>query len=86
VKCYEFVEFIADYTGDGLAPGVRTAFERHLRLCSACRRYLDHYLQSLALGRRAFDADDTALPASVPEELIAGILLARRTSTGNAAS
>ncbi len=86
MKCYEFVEFIGDYAGDGLDPAVRAAFERHLSLCTACRRYLDHYRQAISLGRRAFDDDQAMLPASVPEELILGILQARRTHTGRSAS
>ena len=85
MKCYEFVEFIGDFTGDGLDPAVRAAFERHLSRCTACRRYLDHYVQAITLGRRAFDEEDVMLPASVPEELIQGILEARRASLGGLA-
>ena len=86
MKCYEFVEFIADYAGDGLDAAVRAAFERHLSRCTACRRYLDHYMQALALGRHAFDELDAPVPPSVPEELVMGILEARRTSNGGAIS
>ena len=86
MKCYEFVEFIADYTGEGLDPTVRAAFERHLSRCTACRRYLDHYQHSVALGRRAFEDDEAMLPGSVPEELVSGIMQALRASSGDAAS
>jgi anti-sigma factor RsiW len=74
VTCREFADFIADYLSGELPPGGRSAFEHHLQLCTNCQKYLAGYEAAVKLGKRAFDDDDAALPADVPEELVKAIL------------
>jgi anti-sigma factor RsiW len=77
VTCHELADFIDEYLANELPDEVRTQFEHHLRLCPNCRRYLAGYKTAVRLGKRAFDSGD-AVPPTVPEELIAAILFARR--------
>ena len=58
-------------------PRVRSAFDHHLQLCPNCQKYLAGYEETVKLGKRAFDHDDAAVPADVPEELVKAILDAR---------
>jgi anti-sigma factor RsiW len=67
-----------DYRSGELPPAVRAAFVHHLGLCPNCERYLVSYEQTVLLGRRAFDDDEAAVPAEVPEDLVTAILAARR--------
>ena len=78
MTCREFADFMMDYLLGELSSESRAEFEYHLSLCSNCRTYLAGYEESVKLGRRAFDDDDAALPAEVPEQLVHAILSARR--------
>jgi anti-sigma factor RsiW len=80
VICRELADFIADFLDGSLPDAAREPFEQHLRRCANCARYLDGYRQTVALGKRAFDDPDGALPADVPEELVDLILRSRRGS------
>jgi len=78
LTCRELADFILDYLDGGLAGDVRERFEHHLSLCSNCRRYIAAYEKTVALGRRAFeDEDSSAAQAGVPEDLINAILASR---------
>jgi anti-sigma factor RsiW len=79
VTCREFADFIADFFDDGLPAAERQAFERHLARCQNCARYLDGYRQTVALGKQAFANADGSLPSEVPDELVDGIIRARRS-------
>ena len=76
MTCREFADFMADYLSGDLHPDVLQQFVRHLELCINCQRYLTSYRETIALGKRAL-ADDGALPADVPEDLVRAILAAR---------
>jgi anti-sigma factor RsiW len=78
VTCRDFSNFILDYLSDELPRAQRAEFDRHLRLCVNCQRYLTSYQESVALGNRAFDDDDAAVPEGVPADLVRAILAARR--------
>jgi anti-sigma factor RsiW len=69
-----------DYRSGELAPAVRAAFEHHLGLCPNCQRYVVSYEETVSLGQHAFDDDEAAVPAEVPEELVKAILAARRSA------
>jgi anti-sigma factor RsiW len=66
-----------DYSSGELPPDVLALFARHLSRCVNCERYLRAYEESVKLGRRAFDDENAAVPADVPEGLIQAILAAR---------
>lgn len=78
MTCREFADFIIDYISGGLSVESRTQFEDHLSVCPNCRSYLAGYEETVRLGKRAFDDDDTAVPSEVPDELVRAILSARR--------
>jgi len=80
VTCREFADFIMGYLSAELPDETRRRFMRHLSLCDNCRAYLESYEQTVKLGARAFDDEDAAIPAAVPEDLIRAILDARRAS------
>ena len=77
MTCREFADFMMDYLSGELSSESRAAFEHHLSVCINCQRYLDSYRETIALGKQAFDDEDTLLPAEVPEELVKAILAAR---------
>ena len=78
MTCREFADFMMDYLSDELSSESRAEFEYHLSVCSNCPMYLASYRESVKLGKRAFDDEDGALPAEVPEQLVKAILAARR--------
>ena len=74
MTCREFADFMGDYLSGELPADTRAAFEYHLQLCVNCQKYLAGYEETVKLGKRAFDGDDAAVPAEVPEELVQAIL------------
>ena len=74
MTCREFADFMDDHLSGELATDVRSAFEHHLQLCPNCQKYLAGYEETVKLGKRAFDNDEAAVPADVPEELVKAIL------------
>ena len=77
VTCREFADFMAHYLSGELAPELRQPFDYHLSLCVNCERYLASYRETVALGKRAFDDENAAVPPEVPEDLVKAILAAR---------
>ena len=81
MTCREFTAFILDYLEGDLGPLVHARFEHHLTRCPTCVSYLAGYQASVALGRDAFEDDDSpAEQAGVPNSLVRGILWAVRTA------
>lgn len=80
MTCREFADFIKDYVAGELSPESRAQFEHHLSICPNCQRYLTSYEETIKLGKRAFDDEDSAVPPEVPEDLVKAILSARRSS------
>jgi anti-sigma factor RsiW len=80
MTCRELVDFLMDYQAGELAEPERDSFDRHLSVCPPCRAYLDSYLKTIEMGRRAFEADEEEVPPSVPDDLVRAILAARRKS------
>ena len=68
-----------DYSSGELSPDLQAGFERHLRLCPNCQKYLIGYEATVKLGKKAFDDEDAPVPGEVPEELVKAILAARRS-------
>ena len=80
VTCREFADFMMDYLTGEIPSESRALFEHHLSLCVNCQKYLTSYEETVKLGKRAFDDEDAALPANVPEALVKAILAARRSA------
>ena len=78
MTCREFADFMLDYLLGELPADTKARFERHLRDCVNCRRYLAGYQGAMKLGKHAFDDDAAPVPGDVPEDLVIGILEARR--------
>ena len=74
MTCQELTDFLADYVDGALPEPVQTAFEKHLAICVDCRRYVDSYRKSIAVTKSVA----RMLANDMPEELVAGILKARR--------
>ena len=74
ITCRELLEFLDSYLGNELPDDRRAEFERHLRVCPACRAYLRQYDVAIRLGKRAFAAP---APEDAPEELIRAVLRSR---------
>ena len=79
ITCREFVEFLADYLDGDLPPASLVEFEFHLIDCPDCVLYLKSYEATVQLGKEAFADLDAPVPVEVPEELIQGILAARKS-------
>jgi anti-sigma factor RsiW len=79
VTCREFADFMMDYMSGELPAAARIEFDRHLELCSNCRKYLTSYEETVKLGKGAFDDEAADLPADVPDALVKAILAARRS-------
>ena len=80
MTCRELTDFLADYLSDELPAPQREAFERHLSVCSACRRYLASYRATIELGKAALKPSEADVPPEVPEALVQAILAARKPS------
>ena len=86
MSCGEFEDFIDAYLEGRLSLSERLRFRTHILVCPMCRRYLRRYQRALELGRRAWRHPADALPAVVPDELVAAILAARRDGVGDRGS
>lgn len=78
LTCEELTDFLSRYVEDSLAPVERKAFDRHIAMCRSCRAYVDSYRRTIQLESEAFADLDGPVPDDVPEELVQGILAARR--------
>ena len=79
MTCREFADFMMDYSSGELSPEVQGQFDRHLKLCPNCQKYLAGYQKTIKLGKKAFDEEEAPVPGAVPEELVKAILTARRS-------
>lgn len=77
ITCREFEDFVLAYL-DGELPSRQVfVFELHLKVCRACRKYLEVYQRSIEVSKRAFEKPDEQVPEEVPEDLIRAVLAAR---------
>lgn len=66
-------EFLMRYLEGELRPLERARFQLHLAICSACRRYLESYRQTVALGKAVAADPEAPISPDVPEALIAAV-------------
>lgn len=72
LTCRELVELVTHYLEGALSPAAHARFERHLRSCAACPRYVDQLRATVrALGRLRED--------DLPEPARGALLTAFRT-------
>ena len=79
MTCRELADFIGDYLSGEIPAETRRQFDQHLSRCPNCVNYLASYKTAVELGRRAFEDEDAAIPAEVPEELVRAIIAARKS-------
>ncbi len=80
ISCRELTDFLERYVDGGLTPEEQRAFDRHLSMCRPCRAYVASYRKTIELERSAFAGPDGPVPDEVPEELVRGVLAARRAA------
>jgi anti-sigma factor RsiW len=78
ITCREFIEFLLDYISGELPEEQRSKFVEHLAVCASCVAYMNTYLETVELGRKAFSDTDAPLPDDVPGELVQAILDAKK--------
>lgn len=76
MTCRELAEFLLAYINGELSPAETSEFDRHMKVCPACVKYVDSYKKTIHLGKAAF-SDETKIPTNVPEALVQAILKAR---------
>ncbi len=76
ITCEEADDFVMDYLDGSLPERQRRVFERHIRMCPACKRHLDRQRKVLALVAREGQLSHMPQPAP-PEDLVQAILRAR---------
>jgi anti-sigma factor RsiW len=69
-KCRQATALVTDYLNDDLAPGLRAAFEQHLRSCSDCRAFLATYKQTVA-AMHALQYDE--MPPGLQKQALAAL-------------
>jgi anti-sigma factor RsiW len=67
LTCVELVELVTDYLEDALSPSEHARFERHLRACEHCTRYVEEMRTTITLVGR-IEEDD--LSAEAKSELL----------------
>ncbi len=80
LTCRELTDFLWRYVERELSEPERQVFETHLSMCASCAAYLETYLRTIGLARRAFADPEAAAPLDVPEDLVQGILAALRAA------
>lgn len=80
LTCKELIDFLWRYVDRQLSEPERRAFDMHLSMCDSCAAYLETYLRIVGLTPRAFADPEAAVPEEVPEDLVQGILAARRAA------
>ena len=78
MTCREFAEFIADYLAGELSDAQIAVFERHMALCSDCVNFLTTYRQTVEIERQLFARAEQEVPETIPDDLVAAIIDARR--------
>lgn len=77
MDCREHDAFIDDYLDDALPFKGRVKFELHIKMCPACRAYLEAYRRAREMAKGA--AEDFAAELSpMPEDLVEAILKTKR--------
>ena len=77
MTCRELADFLDEYVDGTLQASRRFVFEEHLRGCADCTNYLNSYVRTMEMGRRAAGEPQDAAPLAVPGDLIKAVIAAR---------
>jgi predicted anti-sigma-YlaC factor YlaD len=80
MTCREVVDFLTEYLEGALPSEQQRLFTTHLDACRDCVTYVKSYEEAVRLGKTALSRTDEPATPDVPEELVQGILAARRKS------
>ncbi len=79
LTCKEFDDFMVDYLDGGLPVWQKYMWWLHVKMCRECANFIRQYRRVVALGQNAFDSPDSAVPDSVPEELVMAAMAHRKS-------
>ncbi len=79
LTCKEFDDFMVDYLEGGLPVWQKFMYWLHVKMCRECAYFIRQYRRVIALGQQAFDSPDSAVPDSVPEELVKAAMAYRKS-------
>lgn len=79
MTCKELVEFLNDYLEGQLPDDVKQVFEGHMTDCPCCKHYIETYQDAIRMGKDACRSQEEK-PPRMPDDLVAAILLARKTT------
>ena len=85
LTCRAFDEFIVDYLDHELPWFTQVSMRLHELLCRKCRAYLADYRRTIELGRSVFDAPESEIPDSVPQELVKAVIARLKENKGSEA-
>jgi anti-sigma factor RsiW len=78
MTCEEFVDSLAAFRDDELAPADRIRVQEHLAGCGRCSAYLRQYERTIQLAKKTRSDSNLWLP--LPENLVRRIMASRRRS------
>ncbi len=81
--CQEVDSYLDDYLDGELPDRQRRRFERHLRVCASCQRYLRGYTRAVRAAREAGRENIREALGPPPEELVQSIMIARTKSAND---
>ncbi len=78
MKCKEFDNIMVDHLEGRLPVWQKYMCWLHVKMCRECANFIRQYHRVIALGQDAFDSPDSAVPDSVPEELVKAAMAYRK--------
>lgn len=69
-RCQDLVEVVTDYLEGAMDPSTRARFDRHLRRCDGCDRYLAQIRRTVELTGRLSVDDVDALGPEASDRLL----------------
>ena len=76
MTCKDFADFVSGHLEGQLDADTQARFDGHLAIRPDCVRYLEQYRVTVRAGQIAYDDE---LPPDVPDDLVRGVLDARKT-------
>ena len=80
MTCRHVENFLMDYLEGRLSFWTRVRFKFHLLMCPDCSKYMQEYINAVALGKQVFENLDDEADGNVPDEFLQAIIKVRRIS------